>query len=58
MICKFVVAVNNVITHPLSSYLFYSDCQIKEEAPQAKSDEDALWLWNESVKWTKLDKEE
>lgn len=36
----------------------FSDCKVKAEAPQAQSDEDALWLWNESVKLTKLDKAE
>lgn len=38
--------------------LFSSDCKVKTEAPQAQSDEDAEWLWKESVKWTKLDKED
>lgn len=45
------LAVLKLIIHgPISR-----NCKIEEEAPQAKSDEDALWLWNESAKWTKLE---
>lgn len=29
-----------------------SNCEITEEHPRAKNDEDARWLWGESCKWT------
>lgn len=37
--------------------LLLSDCKIKKEAKVAMNDEDALWLWIESAKWTGLDKD-
>lgn len=31
---------------------FCSNCEIEEEGAKAKNDQDADWLWKESVKWT------
>lgn len=31
---------------------YFSNCKLDKESKRAQNDEDALWLWNESVKWT------
>lgn len=33
---------------------YFSDCEIGNENADARNDEDAEWLWNESVRLTKL----
>lgn len=33
---------------------YFSNCKVDKESKAAQSDEDAVWLWNESVKWTQL----
>lgn len=33
---------------------YFSNCKVAKESKNAQNDEDAVWLWNESVKWTQL----
>lgn len=33
---------------------YFSNCKVDKESKNAQNDEDARWLWEESVKWTKL----
>lgn len=33
---------------------YFSNCKLDKESKNAQSDEDAVWLWNESTKWTQL----
>uniref|UniRef100_A0A1L8E4K0 Putative dehydrogenase with different specificities related to short-chain alcohol dehydrogenase n=1 Tax=Nyssomyia neivai TaxID=330878 RepID=A0A1L8E4K0_9DIPT len=34
---------------------YFSDCKVTKPNQEAMDDETATWLWNESVKWTKLE---
>ncbi|XP_055689613.1 retinol dehydrogenase 14-like isoform X1 [Lutzomyia longipalpis] len=47
------LAVDPVLEDVTGKY--FSDCKEAKPRPQALDDEMAAWLWNESVKWTKLE---